>query len=168
MRRWIVVFCLLLILLMAAAQLWTPIPLQRPSAERWCFDFTQTLSSDLVQRIDKEAYGIRRNLDVDLVVVILPSLEGRDIRPFAAKLFTRWEIGNKGILILIAKQEQRIKIDVGPDLQAIYPDQDIGRAERELLGEFLEQADRGRDFLETLENFLQRLHQKKPGDGPLP
>jgi hypothetical protein len=74
---------------------------------------------------------------------------------------TRNTKGKKGILILIAQKEQQIKIEVGYDLEAIYPDLYIGQVEREFLKEFLEQGDWDRGLLSTLENFLERLYRKE-------
>lgn len=101
------------------------------------------------------------------MLVILPSLEERDILPFAAALFSRWKIGKgshgkKGILILIARREQQIKIEVGADLAAGLTDASIERVEIQLLKEFLEQRDWHRGFQATLENFLGKLSANRP------
>lgn len=149
----------------AMARAHSGIPDHRPSDNRWCFDFTHTLPSDLIKRVDDEGYSVRKNFDVDFVVMIIPSLRGHKISPLTAELFTKWKIGKstrgkKGILILIAQQEQQIKIEVGYDLEAVYTDLYIGQVEREFLKEFLEQADWDRGLLATLENFLERLYRK--------
>lgn len=154
-----------LVLQSAPVRICWGLPDYRPSDERWCFDYTRSLPSDLVDSVNDEGYSIRKHFDVDFVVLIVPSLNGREIVSRTAELFTQWEIGKrtkgkKGILILIAKKEQQIKIEVGYDLEGIYPDIYIGQVEREFLKEFLEQADWDRGLLATLENFLERLYRK--------
>lgn len=149
----------------AFAQAHQSIPIHRPSDKRWCFDFTNTLPGDIIRRVDNEGYSIQKHFDVDFVVLIIPSLKGREIASLTTELFTNWQIGKrtkgkKGILILIAKQEQQIKIEVGYDLEFVYTDMYIGQVEREFLKEFLEQADWDRGLLSTLENFLERLYRK--------
>lgn len=165
MRRFVFLLFLLLFLGCSSDRTLPSLPAHRPSDSRWCFDYTGTLPHSLIQRVDNEGYSIRKHFDVDFVVMLVPSLKGRELVQLTAELFTQWEIGKntkgkKGILILIARKEQQIKIEVGYDLEAIYPDIYIGQVEREFLKEFIEQADWDRGLLSTLENFLERLYRK--------
>lgn len=144
-------------------------PTERPNAEQYCFDFAQVLPANLVHEINIQGHGLRKSFDIDFVVAIIPSLKGREIEEYTVDLFSQWEIGRstqgkKGILILIAAKEQKIKIEVGYDLEEIYPDLYIGQVEREILKEFLEQADWEKGFLATIENFVERIyHLNKKG-----
>lgn len=65
------------------------IPAKRPSESRWCFDYTGTLPYELVQRVDNQSYSIRKHFDVDFVVMIIPSLDERNLVELAAELFTK-------------------------------------------------------------------------------
>jgi len=56
-------------------------PGKRPDPDKHCFDYAGVLDAETIRRIENEARGIHKNLDIDLVVLILPSLQGRDIRP---------------------------------------------------------------------------------------
>ncbi len=137
----------------------------RPSIEQWCFDFADVLSPEIEREINNQGRGIQKAFDVDFVVAVIPSIEGQDIDRYTLDLFSRWEIGKstqgkKGILILVAKKEQRVRIEVGYDLEAIYTDAYIGQVEREILKEFLEQAEWGRGFLAAIESFLFRIYNK--------
>lgn len=139
----------------------TDIPLVRPNIEQYCFDFTEVLHYNLIHEINVQGEGLKRHFDIDFVVVIIPSLNGKDIVEYSADLFSRWEIGKdtagkKGLLILIAQKEQQIKIEVGYDLEEAYTDLYIAQVEREMLKEFLEQADWERGFLATIENLVER------------
>ncbi len=141
------------------------IPQKRPGQGQYCFDFVKVLSPEVVHEIDTEGEGLKRAFDIDFVVLIIPSLGGRDVIEYTADLFSKWEIGKstqgkKGILILIAKKEQQIKIEIGYDLEHIYTDLYVGQVEREILKEFLEQADWERGFLATIESFLFRIFNK--------
>jgi len=144
---------------------------KRPDGGRYCFDFAGVVPQDVVEEIDSYGRDLRQEFDIDFVVIVTPSLEGKDTSTFAADIFSRWEIGKstqgkKGILILIAQREQKVKIEVGYDLEYIYTDLYVAQVEREMLGEFLEQADWKRGFLATIENFMERTYrmQKKGVD----
>lgn len=138
---------------------------RRPSHEKWCFDYARVLPANVEEDINDEGRSIQKAFDVDFVVAIVPDLGGRDINRYAVDMFSNWEIGKstqgkKGILILIAKKEQRTRIEVGYDLEGIYTDAYVGQVEREILKEFLEQAEWGVGFSATIENFVFRIYNK--------
>ena len=60
-------------------------------------------------------------------------------------------------MILIAKKEQKTKVEVGYDLEPIYTDLYVGQVEREILTEFFEQAIWDKGFLATIESFTFRI-----------
>lgn len=145
------------------------VPDKRPSAGQWCFDFAGVLPPEVKKDIDSQSRGIQLAFDVDFVVAVVPELEGIDIDKYALDLFSNWEIGKstqgkKGILMLIARKEQEIRIEVGYDLEHIYPDAYVGRTENEILREFLEQREWGIGFLATIENFLYRIYNRNLQD----
>jgi len=139
------------------------VPLKRPSTEQWCFDYAKILTPKVEEEINDEARSIQKAFDADFVVAIVPSIGEADINTYAVDLFTRWQIGKntqgkKGILILIAQKQQKIRIEIGYDLEGIYTDAYVGQVERDILKEFLEQAEWGVGFLATIESFLFRLY----------
>lgn len=137
---------------------------KRPQEEQYCFDFADVVPAKIVDRINDEGTGLKNAFDIDFVIVVLPSLEKRELNEFAADLFSKWQIGKntqgkKGLLILISMREQQIKTEVGYDLEEVYTDMYVGQVEREMLKEFLEQADWERGFLATIENFVERTYR---------
>jgi uncharacterized protein len=68
---------------------------------------------------------------VQVAVVTLTSLEGGEINDFANRLFQKWGIGDKkkddGVLILVAIQDRKARIEVGYGLEGILPDAKSGR-----------------------------------------
>ena len=61
-----------------------------------------------------------------LVIVTLPDLQGFPIEDYANKLFRHWEIGqkgkNNGILLVVAPNERKVRIEVGYGLEPIMTD----------------------------------------------
>ena len=61
-----------------------------------------------------------------LVVVTLPNLNGYDIADYAYQLGRHWRIGqagkDNGVLLIIAKQERKVRIDVGYGLEGALTD----------------------------------------------
>jgi uncharacterized protein len=63
---------------------------------------------------------------IQLVVATLPSLQGYEIEPFANGLFRAWKLGeakrNNGLLLLVAPNEKRVRIEVGYGLEGTLTD----------------------------------------------
>ena len=64
----------------------------------------------------------RRTTD-QLVIVTVPSLNGRTIEAFGLGLGNHWGIGQRGkdngVLLIVAPTERRVRIEVGYGLEAI-------------------------------------------------
>lgn len=63
---------------------------------------------------------------IQLVVATVTSLEGEEIEPYANELFRTWKLGekakNNGVLLLVAPNERRLRIEVGYGLEGTLTD----------------------------------------------
>ena len=63
---------------------------------------------------------------IQLVVATVKSLEGEEIEPYANQMFRAWKLGertrNNGVLLLVAPNERRVRIEVGYGLEATLTD----------------------------------------------
>ncbi len=63
---------------------------------------------------------------IQLVVATVKSLEGQEIEPYANQLFRAWKLGektkNNGVLLLVAPNERRVRIEVGYGLEGTLTD----------------------------------------------
>ena len=70
-----------------------------------------------------------------LVVVTLPSLDGRTIEDVGLSLGRRWGVGQKeldnGVLLLVAPNERKVRIEVGYGLEALLTDERAAAIVRE-------------------------------------
>jgi uncharacterized protein len=66
-----------------------------------------------------------------IFVATVDSLQGVSVEEYAVKLFEKWGVGqaekDNGLLILIAKQERRFRIEVGYGLEPVITDSITGR-----------------------------------------
>ncbi|HDJ37965.1 MAG TPA: TPM domain-containing protein, partial [Methanosarcinales archaeon] len=74
-------------------------------------------------KITEIAKTIERETTVEIAVVTVESLEGEPKEMYAVKLFEEAGIGKKdkdnGLLILVAKQEQEYRFEVGYGLEGV-------------------------------------------------
>jgi uncharacterized protein len=63
---------------------------------------------------------------IQLVVATVTSLESQDIESYANQLFRTWQLGerakNNGVLLLVAPNERRVRIEVGYGLEGTLTD----------------------------------------------
>ena len=63
---------------------------------------------------------------IQLVVATVSSLDGQEIEPYANALFRIWKLGektkNNGVLLLVAPNERRVRIEVGYGLEGTLTD----------------------------------------------
>ena len=100
--------------------------LAKPSNPTLVTDVAGILSPEEKQVLERKLVAIDDSSSNQIAVVILPTLDGNPIEEYATKLFRQWGIGNKktnnGILLLIAVQDKKIRIEVGYGLEGAIPD----------------------------------------------
>ena len=100
--------------------------IERPNPPVLVTDLAGVLSPEQKQALENKLVAIDDASSNQIAVVILPTLEGNPIEEYATKLFRTWGIGNKksrnGVLLLIAIQDKKIRIEVGYGLEGAIPD----------------------------------------------
>ena len=100
--------------------------ISKPNPARLVTDVAGVLSPEQKQALENKLVAIDDSSSNQIVVVILPNLNGQPKEEYATKLFRDWGIGNKktnnGVLLLIAVEERQIRIEVGYGLEGAIPD----------------------------------------------
>src|SRR5437588_3458408 len=98
-------------------------------------DFAGVLSKSTIDQLDDICRQIDQKAHGQIAVVTIKSLDGSDIESYAVELFKKWGIGdkasNRGVLILLAVQDRRYRIEVGYGLEPVLPDGKVGGFGRE-------------------------------------
>ena len=106
-------------------------------------DFAGILDATARTQIETIVREAERLTSAEIAVATVPSLEGMSVEDYANRLFHRWGIGTKdrdnGILVLVAPNERKVRIEVGYGLEPILPDGLAGEIIRtEILPRFRE------------------------------
>lgn len=98
-------------------------------------DFSHVLDQTTIAQLDSICQQIDQKAHAQIAVVTVRSLDGSDVESYAVDLFKKWGIGskaeNRGVLILIATEDHRYRIEVGYGLEPILPDGKVGGIGRE-------------------------------------
>jgi uncharacterized protein len=107
----------------------------RPTAD--VNDFAGILDPGAKGALEQQCQELRQKTGAQLAVVILRSLQGGQIDDFTNKLFQEWGVGergkNNGVMLLVALDDRKARIEVGYGLEPILPDALAGRILREQL-----------------------------------
>ncbi|MDZ4796311.1 MAG: TPM domain-containing protein [Bacteroidota bacterium] len=107
------------------AQIEKEIP-DRPSPPKLVNDYTNTLTPAQVQSLENKLVLYDDSTSTQIAVVIIPTLSGYDISEYGLALGRKWGIGGKefsnGIIVLVAKDDRKIRIEVGYGLEGAIPD----------------------------------------------
>ena len=87
-----------------------------PELERYITDFTDTLTLEELNELEAIAENYYEASTNQLVAVVIPDRQGRELFDIGIKIFNENGIGekgkNNGLLLLIAKNEKKIRIVV--------------------------------------------------------
>ena len=92
----------------------------------WVTDLTNTLSQSELSDLNIRLKTFADTSSNQIIVLMIQSLEGYPIEMLAEEIATKNKIGTKkfdnGILILIAKRDRELRIEVGYGLEGAVPD----------------------------------------------
>jgi uncharacterized protein len=89
-------------------------------------DQTATLSAAQQQALEAKLAAFESRRGTQLVVLLVPSTAPEDIAAFAQRIGEAWKIGRRevgdGLLIVVAKDDRRARIEVAKALEGAVPD----------------------------------------------
>ena len=98
-------------------------------------DFASVLGVEDRRVLEDLLQGVERDTSAEIAVVTVRSLGGRSVEEYANRLFQEWGIGKKdrdnGVLILVARDDREMRIEVGYGLEGVLPDGLAGAIIRE-------------------------------------
>ena len=100
-------------------------------------DFAGVLSASAKEKLTALCAEVDRKAQAQIAIVTVSSLGGQPIEQFSIDLATQWGVGPKqqarGILILLAPNDRKYRVEVGYGLEAILPDGKVGGFGREMV-----------------------------------
>ena len=154
MLRWLAaLLCSLAIAAGAVAQGVQPVP---PLSGR-VIDQTGTLSAAQMKALDTRLSGIEHERGSQIVVLMVASTQPEDIAAYAQRVADSWKIGRRqegdGVLVVVAKNDRRVRIEVAKALEGAIPDLAASR----IISESITPAFKAGDFAGGLTAAVDRL-----------
>lgn len=135
-----------------------------PDITEYATDFTSTLSEAQLNSLRTELSNFQQENGSQIVVVIINSTGDSSIEDYATVLFRKLKIGRKniddGVLMLIAKADRRMRIEVGYGLEGAIPDI---KAQR-IIDEQITPAFKKDNYYQGIENGVSSLKRLIEGE----
>ncbi|MFC4230509.1 TPM domain-containing protein [Parasediminibacterium paludis] len=98
----------------------------KPVPQRLVVDNANILSSTEQETLERKLIALDDSTSNQIAILTVKSLNGESIEDVANATFREWGIGNKktknGILVLVAIEDRKIRIEVGYGLEGAIPD----------------------------------------------
>jgi uncharacterized protein len=89
-------------------------------------DLSGTLSGGAVNRIESKLKDLETRKGSQLAVLVVPTTQPEEIEQFGIRVADAWKLGRKGVddgaVFIIAKDDRRMRIEVGRGLEGALPD----------------------------------------------
>jgi uncharacterized protein len=130
-------------------------------------DLTGTLSGPQIQDLESRLSGFERGKGSQVAVLLLPTTQPETIEQYSIRVADAWKIGrarvDDGAILVVAKDDRKLRIEVGRGLEGAIPDAIAKRVVSDVIAPHF----RGGDFYGGISAGTDALMQLIEGE-PLP
>lgn len=114
-----------------------------PTDKFYVNDYADVLSPETEEYIYEKSVKLNEVDGTQIVVVTVKNLEGRSLEDYSLELARNFKIGSKekdnGLLLLLALEERKFRVEVGTGLEGILPDGKTGRFQDQYIIPYLKE-----------------------------
>jgi uncharacterized protein len=130
-------------------------------------DTTGTLQAQQKQALESELAALEQRKGSQLAVLLVPTTQPEEIEQYSIRVVDAWKLGRKnvddGALLIVAKNDRRVRIEVGRGLEGAIPDAAVAR----IIREYITPKFRGGDFYGGIDDAVGAMTKLIDGE-PLP
>lgn len=138
-----------------------------PPLQHRVTDLTSTLSQSQATTLEAELAAFEARKGSQLAVLIVPTTKPETIEQYGIRVADAWKLGRKGVddgaILLVAKDDRSLRIEVGYGLEGVIPDAVANRIIDEIIVPFFKQG----DYYGGIQAGVSRLIRLVDGE-PLP
>jgi len=136
-----------------------------PALTARVMDHSGTLSTPQLRQLEDKLAAFERAQGTQIVILLVPTTQPEDVAAYANRVFNTWKPGRQGLgdglLLVVAKQDRKIRIEVARALEGAIPD----LAAKQVIDDVLTPHFRQGDFAGGLDLALDRLMALIRGEG---
>lgn len=139
-----------------------------PSLNKPIVDQTATLTNDQIDTLTQQINNSRQHKDYQFGILIIKTLDGQAIEDYSLQVAREWGIGekdkNNGVLLLVAKDDRRLRIEVGRGLEGDLTDVESGRIIRNTITPQFKKGDYFSGISLGVQNIAAQLEGRPQAD----
>ena len=116
-----------------------------PALKARVTDLTQTLTPTERDALDAKLAAFEQNKGSQIAVLLVPTTQPEDIAQYSIRVVEQWKIGREksddGVLVLVAKNDRKLRIEVGRGLEGAIPDLYAKRIVSDVIGPKFKRGD---------------------------
>lgn len=135
-----------------------------PALKARVTDLTGTLSGEQAAALETRLAQIENDRGSQIVVLLVPTTQPEAIEAYAIRVADAWKIGrtgvDDGIILLVARNDRTLRIEVGRGLEGVLPDAVAKRIIAEVIGPRFGKG----DFFGGLQDGVMRIEAVLAGE----
>ncbi len=136
----------------------------RPPQGEFVFDYARLVPAESVERMNQLLGALLKDTDIEIIATAVESLDGEPITAYSNRLFERWKVGdatrgNRGLLVVIASEEEEVRLEVSYALEGIFTDAFISYIEHEQMVPYFQRGHVGEGIEATVELMARRAYE---------
>lgn len=116
-----------------------------PALQQRVTDLTQTLSAEQQSALEQKIAAFEQQKGSQIAVLIVPTTQPEVIEQYSIRVAEAWQIGrdkqDDGVIIVVAKNDRKMRIEVGYGLEGAIPDLVAKRIITEVMAPHFKQND---------------------------
>lgn len=129
-------------------------------------DQAQMLTEEGIARITQTLAGLEADTGAQVAILTLPSLEGESLEDYSLRVAETWALGqagkDDGVLLLIARDDHKLRIEVGYGLEGVLPDATC----RRIIDGLMVPAFKNGDFEGGIDQAVNTINALVRGESP--
>lgn len=142
---WLALFSLVLLTGLAQTHALAADEVAVPALTQRVTDLTATLSPQDQQALENQLAQVEQQYGSQIAILLVPTTQPEAIEQFSLRVVEAWQLGRQkvddGILILLAKDDRKMRIEVGYGLEGAIPDVIAKRIIAETMAPRFQQGD---------------------------
>ena len=108
-------------------------------------DLTNTLTAVQIEQLNQQLTQFELEKGSQIAILMLPTTAPEEIEQFSIRVVEKWKLGRKniddGVLLLVAKDDRAVRIEVSYGLEGVIPDALVNRITDEYMAPLFKQGD---------------------------
>jgi len=140
-----------------------------PTLKERVNDHANMLSSSTEKQLATVLAALEKEESTQIAVLTIDSLDGENLEGFSLRVVENWQLGQEkldnGALLLVVKNDRKIRIEVGYGLEGVLTDLTAGRIIRNIITPNFKNGNFDRGIADGISAMIASVHGEYAGQG---